>query len=204
MTPAAPTEPTENTKTETPLSHWRSDQPNILLTGTPGVGKSTLATILSTQLGLRHLDVSQFAHDRNLLADYDPSTQSHFMHEDAILDDLEPIMQNGAVILDHHSSDWFPQRWFHLVVVLSNSTHVLYDRLVERAYSSQKIEQNVQAEIMQVVYEEAVTSYPNIQLLYLRNDTEQDQQSNITSITAAWRALRQKRSSDHNDHSHHQ
>ena len=39
-------------------------------------------------------------------------------------------MSGGGVLLEYHTSDLFPERWFDLVVVLRTHTHALYDRLV--------------------------------------------------------------------------
>lgn len=41
-------------------------------------------------------------------------------------------MSEGGYIVDFHSCDFFPERWFDLVVVLRANTAVLYDRLKER------------------------------------------------------------------------
>lgn len=172
-----------------PSENWTPTRPNILLTGTPGVGKSTVARDLAERLGLRHIDVGQFARDRDLYADFDEVHDCYYMHEDAVLDELEPIMKEGAVILDHHSCDWYPERWIQLAVVLSSTTEVLYDRLEARGYSQRKLQENVEAEIMQVVYEEAITSYPRLQVLRLQNDSDNDLQTNVASITRAWNAL---------------
>ena len=50
-------------------------------------------------------------------------------------------------------------RWFDLVVVLTCDNTVLYDRLQARNYRDNKIQENVECEIMQVVLEEARESY---------------------------------------------
>ena len=36
------------------------------------------------------------------------------------------------MIVDYHGSDWFPERWFDLVIVLTTDNTVLYDRLQAR------------------------------------------------------------------------
>lgn len=190
MSPGVSTTASKNATTQR-SENWAPARPNLLLTGTPGVGKSTLARNLAEQLGLRHVDVGQFARERDLYADFDEAHDCYYMHEDAVLDELEPIMEQGAVILDHHSCDWYPERWIQLAVVLSASTEVLYDRLDSRKYSQRKLQENLQSEIMQVVHEEAVNSYPRLQVLHLRNDTDQDLQTNIASIKRAWNALTQ-------------
>ena len=63
--------------------------------------------------------------------------------------------------MDFHGCDFFPERWFDLVVVLQAETSVLWDRLAEggRNYSQAKIKENVQCEIMHVCVEEARESY---------------------------------------------
>lgn len=170
---------------------WKPLRPNILISGTPGVGKTTLAKQLADQLGLRHIEVGEFARERNLLADHDALHDAFYMHEDAVLDELEPIMSNGGVILDHHSCDWYPERWIQLAVVLRVETEVLYDRLEARGYSKQKLDENIQAEIMQVVYEEAVSSYPKLQVLELQNNDITERDRNTRHIKEKWNALTQ-------------
>jgi len=41
-------------------------------------------------------------------------------------------MVAGGSIVDHHSCDYFPERWFDLVVVLQTDNTVLYQRLEKR------------------------------------------------------------------------
>lgn len=164
--------------------------PNILVTGTPGVGKTTLCTAVCAQLGLRHVDVGAFARERGLLGEYDGRLHCHYLDEDGVLDALEPMMSDGGVLLDHHSVDWFPERWVHLVIVLRASTHVLHDRLTARGYAPDKREENMQAEIMQVVLDEAQESYPRAQLIELMSDNIEQQQSNIREVVQAVGALR--------------
>eukprot|EP00045_Choanoeca_perplexa_P015044 m.181694 g.181694 ORF g.181694 m.181694 type:complete len:112 (-) comp16874_c0_seq5:3112-3447(-) len=94
----------------------------------------------------------------------------------------------GGYIVDYHSCDFFPERYFQLVLVLRTDNAVLWERLSARytygscwgvlaptmavpcrEYHLEKIQENVQAEIMQVVLEEARTSY-NAQIVQERHD----------------------------------
>jgi len=56
-------------------------------------------------------------------------------------------MDAGGNIVDHHSCDFFPERWFDLVVVLQCDNTVLWNRLEKRGYSKSKIQENVQCEV---------------------------------------------------------
>lgn len=163
--------------------------PNILVTGTPGTGKSTFCKILERTIGLRHIEVGEFARERDLLHSYDEKLDCQYMHEDAVLDALEPIMTDGGVVLDHHSCDWFPERWIQLVVVLRASTHVLYDRLTDRKYSQHKLQENMEAEIMQVLLDEAKESYPKVKVMEMKNDDAAEQQANINQVCREYNSM---------------
>ncbi len=172
-----------------PKSTFPPRGPNVLVTGTPGTGKTSLCAILARELGLGHIGVGAFARERELVHGYDAEMDCHFLHEDAVLDALEPIMSDGGILLDHHSVDWFPERWIHCVIVLRTSTETLHDRLSARKYSDKKRDENMQAEIMQVVLDEARESYPKVPLLELMSDTLEQQQSNVAQIKRQLREL---------------
>ena len=78
--------------------------PNILLTGTPGVGKSKFAEILNSKLGLEVINIGQFARENNCLGDWDPEYESHDLKEDDLLDLLEERLGkgDGGFVVEHH------------------------------------------------------------------------------------------------------
>ena len=47
-------------------------------------------------------------------------------------DALEDQLALGGNIVDYHSCDFFPERWFDLVVVLQTDNTILYERLEKR------------------------------------------------------------------------
>lgn len=102
--------------------------------------------------------------------------------EDKLLDYMEPLMSEGGKIVDFHSNELFPERWFNLVIVLTTDNTVLYDRLKARNYNDAKITENVVCEIMQSVLEEAKSSYKEDIVVTLVNNTTDDLEDNITMI----------------------
>lgn len=49
-----------------------------------------------------------------------------------LLDYLEPIMAEGGKIVDYHSCEFFPERWFDIVYVMQCENSILFDRLTQR------------------------------------------------------------------------
>uniref|UniRef100_A0A6P7FP82 Adenylate kinase isoenzyme 6 homolog n=1 Tax=Diabrotica virgifera virgifera TaxID=50390 RepID=A0A6P7FP82_DIAVI len=122
----------------------KRNAPNILVTGTPGVGKSTLCSQLAEVTGLQWLEISKIAKDYNCLEEFDEVYQCPVLDEDKLLDGLEEAMCKGGNIVDYHSCEFFPERWFDVVFVLRAENTVLYDRLITRGYTGKKLEDNVQ------------------------------------------------------------
>ncbi|XP_076667992.1 adenylate kinase isoenzyme 6 isoform X1 [Andrena cerasifolii] len=133
--------------------------PNILVTGTPGVGKSLMSRILSEKTGLAWIDVSKFAIENKCLKEYDEVYQCPILDEDELLDHMEGLMCNGGKIVDYHGADFFPERWFDIVFVLRTDNTILYDRLRNRGYTGKKLEDNIGCEIFQTILEEARSAY---------------------------------------------
>lgn len=141
--------------------------PNIIVTGTPGVGKTTTATQLlslasswSPSINLKHLSINDLVKSRECHSGYDEEMQTLIVDEDRLMDEVEKEIEDGdgdgGWIIDWHSTAGFAVRWVDLVVVLRcEETSVLFDRLSARGYKDNKVQENMDAEIFGVVSEEA-------------------------------------------------
>lgn len=159
--------------------------PNILVTGTPGTGKSTTCEQIAEATQLRHINVGDWVKDQGLHCGWDDEHQSYLLDEDKVCDALEDHLSRGGNIVDHHSCDFFPERWFDLVLVLQTDNSLLYDRLKQRGYEQEKITENVECEIMHVIIEEARNSYREEIVRFLESNTVQDMDSNVER-TVQW------------------
>jgi len=179
--------------------------PNILITGTPGVGKSNLCRALLEEdpEGIQWINIGTFAKENNFLGDYDETYQCHELDEDKIIDELESTMDRAlesnekpmsnnitrlsrTVLIDHQVTDFFPERWFDIVFVLRTDNTILYDRLGEkgRGYSGKKLEDNLDCEIFQTILDEAKESYPEEIVHELPSNTDEDLKQNVSRISS--------------------
>ncbi|KAI0031324.1 P-loop containing nucleoside triphosphate hydrolase protein [Vararia minispora EC-137] len=158
--------------------------PTIVITGTPGTGKTTHAQLLAEQapVPLQHINVGEFVKEHALHEGFDEEWQSYTVDEDKLLDELELVANAGGVILDWHTCEMFPERWIDLVVVLRCDHTKLWDRLERRGYPLKKVQENNEAEIMGVVAEEARESYVPEIVVELTSESTEDIESNVSRI----------------------
>ncbi|XP_034243757.1 adenylate kinase isoenzyme 6 [Thrips palmi] len=157
-------------------------KPNIMITGTPGTGKSTLCKELAERTGFQWLEVSKLATDWDCVSGFDEEYQSNILNEDKLLDTMEPIMASGGKIVDYHGCEFFPERWFDIVFVTRTDNTILYDRLHERGYTGTKLTENVECEIFQTLLEEAKSSYDEEIVHEIPSNTLADKESNLDRI----------------------
>lgn len=63
----------------------RRKRPNILITGTPGTGKSTTADLLASATGLQHIDVGSLVKRAGLHSGYDEELDTYYIDEDKVM-----------------------------------------------------------------------------------------------------------------------
>ncbi|KAF9887663.1 factor activating pos9 [Aspergillus nanangensis] len=59
--------------------------PNLIITGTPGVGKTVHCEQLAQETGLRHLSINQVAKDRGCFESYNNELETWIVDEDKML-----------------------------------------------------------------------------------------------------------------------
>lgn len=95
---------------------------------------------------------------------------------------MEDELPQGGHIIDWHVCDVFPKSWIDLVVVLRTDSAKLYDRLKARNYPEQKLQENLDSEIMEVLLDEARESYNEEIVVELRSDEADDIEDNVGRI----------------------
>lgn len=174
-------------------------QPNIIVTGTPGVGKTTHCETLAQSTGLKHLSINDIVKERGCHDGYDDEFKSWIVDEDKLLDSIEEEVKQGGYIIDWHACDLFPKSWIDLVVVLRVDSTLLYDRLKaryvyhshdvpavanksRRDYPEAKLQENLDSEIMEVLLQEARDSYDEEIVVELTSNNTDEIEANVERI----------------------
>ncbi|CED83948.1 Predicted nucleotide kinase/nuclear protein involved oxidative stress response [Phaffia rhodozyma] len=172
-------------------------RPNIIVTGTPGTGKTTFCQMLTEILppGFKHVNIGDVVKKEGAHTGYDEEWDTYDIDEDKLLDALDPMfpayedeedseayLSKGGIILDHHTCDMFPERWADLVLVLRCDNKILWERLESRGYSLMKIQENNEAEIMQTVLDEAREAYPAEIIVELPSNEQADMERGLDRV----------------------
>ncbi len=80
--------------------------PNILVTGTPGVGKTTISRLLCSYVPeLRYYNLGELINSQKLYKNWNETFDIPEFDEDMVLDFLELEIAKGGCVIDFHTSD---------------------------------------------------------------------------------------------------
>jgi len=68
----------------------RRERPNLLITGTPGTGKSTTASALAEATNLRYICIGDLVKEKEFYHGWDNELECHFINEDSVSFLLHP------------------------------------------------------------------------------------------------------------------
>jgi adenylate kinase len=125
------------------------------LTGTPGTGKSSLSAELRSR-GYNVIDGKEHIRSHGLMGELDKERDTHEVDLDDLNDSLQEYRDSDELyILDSHLSHFMDSSG---IIVLRCDPNILAERLRERGYGDQKVLENVQSEILDVILCEATES----------------------------------------------
>lgn len=126
----------------------------IAITGTPGTGKTAVSKELRDR-GYEVLDLNEFIRSNGLLEEKDEERDTYNVDVDAVDLALERFRDRSLIFLEGHFSHALQ---CDVAIVIRCEPGILSERLKERGYSEEKIIENVQAEILDVILCEASES----------------------------------------------
>lgn len=134
----------------------------VALTGTPGTGKTTVAPLVTDQTRFTHVDLNAVASEYDLDTEIDPDRDAAVVDTDALNDALQDHLAAHGIddaLIDGHLSHHLAAA--DLVVVLRTHPDELETRLATKGWNDDKIRENVLAERIDTVLQEAVAQHPD-------------------------------------------
>jgi len=159
----------------------------IVVTGVPGTGKTTVSTLLATELKAEHIELTRLVREGGLSQGWDQTRATTIADMKALRHAILNIVENARapVIVDgHYSPDVSPREETTLVVVLRRAPWVLRDELRARGYSTRKVRENVEAEILGTCHADSLVAQDPAKVLEI-DTTREAPEDSVRLIMAA-------------------
>ncbi|MFC1741200.1 AAA family ATPase [Nanoarchaeota archaeon] len=135
----------------------------IIVTGTPGTGKTTVAMRLAKKLGYVYIDVNKVISREKLGEGYDRKKRCRVVDVKKLGRVLVRLVKTHAkagegVVIDSHLSHYMPAASVDHCVITKCNLKLLKRRLKQRKYSDAKVKENLECEIFEVCLTESKES----------------------------------------------
>ena len=131
----------------------------IIVTGTPGTGKTVLSKKLAKKLDFYYADANQIISKNKLSEGYDQKRQTKIIDvkklNKKLISEINKNKKLKGIIIDSHLSHYLPRKYVDLCIVTKCNIKELNKRLQRKGFSKSKIQENLQAEIFDICYDEA-------------------------------------------------
>ncbi|MDV3103352.1 adenylate kinase family protein [Thermococcus waiotapuensis] len=128
----------------------------IAVTGTPGVGKTTVSRLLAEKLGYEYVNLRDYAIEKGIGEMRGDELE---VEVDELAYNFERDYAGKDAVVDGHLSHFLRA---DLVVVLRAHPKLIGERLKERGYPGEKVGENVEAELVDVILVEALEENENV------------------------------------------
>ncbi|UCD01785.1 MAG: adenylate kinase family protein [Promethearchaeota archaeon] len=128
---------------------------NLVISGTPGSGKSSVAKEISNLIGAKIISLNELAISDKFSFEYDEDRKTYIVDFEIflpyILEKIEEIKKKNNpafLIIESHFSDIIPEKFIDYAFILRCDPDELGKRLEKKNYASKKVAENIQAEIL--------------------------------------------------------
>jgi adenylate kinase len=133
----------------------------ILVTGTPGVGKTTISHKLASKLDAHYIGVTELVKKQQLITATDKNRQTLIADTKKVQKQLQQILtkaKDTVIIEGHYAVNVVPKKDVHTVFVLRRDPRELKNTLENRGYHEKKLWENLAAEILDVCLCDALSA----------------------------------------------
>jgi len=135
----------------------------MIISGTPGTGKTSLCEVLSREDNLEVISVNMLLEDYDLSLGVDDQRGYTIVDTERMIPIVDEIIRDypdKTVVFEGHIAQDYPHA--DKVIVLRCNPEVLIKRLEKRNWSESKIMENVSAEVLGVCAGECYESYGDL------------------------------------------
>ena len=137
----------------------RQERRIYIITGTPGVGKSSVSKMLASILGARLISIGELVKREGLYTGWDEERETLIADTDRLSERIREIIdaeKRTIIIEGHYAVHVVPPEKVDLIFVLRRDPRDLKKTLEDRGYSRRKVMENLAAEILDVCLFDAV------------------------------------------------
>lgn len=130
----------------------------VCVTGVAGSGKTRFARKLAKDRNYKYVDVNEVINkNKKVIVGYDNELKTKIVDINKLKKILADIIKKSKrkLVIDSHLSHYLDKKHVDLVYVIKCDIDELRKRLKKRGYNKKKIEENIEAELMDVCYNEA-------------------------------------------------
>lgn len=129
----------------------------IIVSGTPGTGKTRVAKLVSGNSNFKYININKLIKLNKIFNSYDKKRKCYVIDIKKLNKSLIKLITNSKenLILDSHLSHFLPKKYVNLCIITKCSIKKLKTRLKKRRYNKLKLKENIESEIFNVCLIEA-------------------------------------------------
>ncbi len=132
----------------------------VIITGTPGTGKTTVSRLVAQKINYNLLAVNDLVYEKHLYTGHDPLKGYKIVDIDALIEEIHSRIDesvNKNFIIEGHLAHYFKENDLaETVIVLRSRPNILGKRLKKREWNGPKIQENLEAEALDIITCESV------------------------------------------------
>jgi len=127
----------------------------IVVSGSVSTGKTTYSKKLAKEKKLKYINIGDVIDEYNLSKKYDKKLDCKIVDVKDLVKVLIKLIKKDKLVIDGHLSHYLPKKYVEKCIIMRCDISELKKRLEKRKYSKNKIRQNLDVEIFDLILEEA-------------------------------------------------
>jgi len=139
-----------------------------IVSGSVGTGKTTFAKKLAQEKNANYIDVNAVVKAYDLDEGYDEKRKCKIVDVEKLNKVLIKIIKESDrdLVIDSHLAHYLDPKYVDVCYITKCNIKELKERLEKRKYSKEKIEENIEVEIMDVCYNEALERKHKVEVIW--------------------------------------